>query len=512
MPKRKRTDNGDSGRHNAVQILAEEDMSMSKRVKYGIETLGNMVWKTTATHGAWCGQGWSDNKAQDSVVGYSTAVDRLDQTCKEHDIGIAKGEDRDELDNTFIRANVGKGIKAQIAATAVYAEQKRRHIMGKSPTMRTQNRKDRMITPYRSRTNTVGLGVSPNGEPLGLGYRPPDQVNRAINFDNMQVATLPPQQRATVANTMSGGQGEEVPVMPVPRSISKIHPDYFTVRLPYFFRATFGNASVPHVNANPLCFVRLNSIYDCIKQNNAFYDYKNMPYTARATAALTATAANNVVADAISTGTTAQTGATNPGATDSGGGGPQGRNIWQAHFKYYRVLRSDVKITFVNKNPGSHATDITTSSPFVGTFCVGYELVDEDGQLSNNGEMFMMTKNAERSLLGPAEVGAYVSGNPFITNPSVTSMQHTYVPEAWDYHVEGKGAGETRWTAIGSNPALDHLLAVRCMHLADEFTGSSGGYDKMIGLMIQVEYEVQFMECLDSFYKTQYRPVDTTNT
>ena len=120
MPKRKRAYWDDDSKQIKKEKIDKAEPGYFDDAYYGI-----------ATHGAWCGSGWSDNDRQNSVVGFSTAVDALDQTCKEHDIGIAKGEDRDTLDNEFIKKNRWKGVKSHIAAAAVRAEKHRRHIMGK---------------------------------------------------------------------------------------------------------------------------------------------------------------------------------------------------------------------------------------------------------------------------------------------------------------------------------------------------------------------------------------------
>jgi len=75
-------------------------------------------------HGYYCGPGWSDGKWQNSVCGHSTAIDALDQTCKEHDCsykthGPSKGADFDFAAKNF---GVSKGFKASAAAIGVGAK------------------------------------------------------------------------------------------------------------------------------------------------------------------------------------------------------------------------------------------------------------------------------------------------------------------------------------------------------------------------------------------------------
>lgn len=313
------------------------------------------------------------------------------------------------------------------------------------------------------------------------------------------------------------GADGEVPIAPIPRAISKIHPDHFNIRLPYTKFLIINNGAALYSNITPMCLIRLNSIYDCLRNattgNTYPVHYDNSTTTAGfAGVGATDTTAGKLADPVANVVTQAQT------ADADADEGPQGRNIWQAHFKYYRVLRSDVKLTFLNKNcdqvyqsySGTEALSTISSTPgdincFHNAYAVGFELIDEDAQISNNAQMFMMTKNAERTILPAAELARInfsTSSNAFCVpkRPVATVMQYTYNPDTWKYHVEQQGV-ETRWTAVGANPALDHLLAVRMFHL--DSTAQNYDYN-MLGVMVQIEYEVQFMECLDSFYKTQY--------
>lgn len=245
--------------------------------------------------------------------------------------------------------------------------------------------------------------------------------------------------------------GEDVPVIPPPRKISKIHPDYFTIELPFaLIHQVESTATFPHANIKPVATVRLNSIYDPIAN--------------------------------VRSGT----GGTDPQITSNAQ--PQGRNVWAPHFKYYRVLRSDVKVTIINASLiGSGAF------PLFHSFVCGYEIADEDAVLSNNATAFLTTKHAKRAILPPAtRAGA--------SNMKANSAQvftFTYFPENWDYHVEGTGA-EERWTPIAENPNIDHHLNVRLFHM-DATNAPTGN----ISMIVQVSYKVQFREAIDSFFKTQ---------
>jgi hypothetical protein len=182
---------------------------------------------------------------------------------------------------------------------------------------------------------------------------------------------------------------------------------------------------------------------------------------------------------------------------------PQGRDIWASHFKYYRVLHASFKLTFITDAKTDPDQD---KRPEHNSFLVGYELTDEDGEISDNMEMFMLTKHAKRQVLKPCMTNHYWNGTTTRStyqNPSTTSLTYVYNPNSWDYHVEEQGS-EERWTPIKQNPSIDHELNVRCMHM-DASTAPTGN----ISLFITCNYTVQFREATDSFFKTRSTAVAT---
>jgi hypothetical protein len=256
-----------------------------------------------------------------------------------------------------------------------------------------------------------------------------------------------------------GTDGDEVPVMPPPKRISKMHPDYFTITLPYMTKQyTSLEPQIAYNYAAPFCVIRLNSIYDPLKGKGF-------------------------------------TGAAILKDDDSQ---PQGREIWASHFKFYRVLKTYVKLTFINSRYRNEASDV-----FRDSYAVGYELVDEDAAISNNADMFMMTKRAKRAILGPAPSTTTYNGVAVFRESngmSSTTMEYVYTPDNWNFHVEELGS-EERWTPINQNPAIDHDMAIRILHMSNslpEPTGQGNG----IGVLVQLSFEVQFREPVDAFYKT----------
>lgn len=265
-------------------------------------------------------------------------------------------------------------------------------------------------------------------------------------------------------------EGDEVPIVPPPRKMAKIHPDYFSINLPYCFREdSFNLNTFVYNNRTPLMTIRLNSIYDPLKAIRTGNDTEGNPLT-------------------------------NPNQQSNRQ--PAGRDIWAAHFKYYRVLGASVKVTLVQNGRAPTQTE----SPFQNSFMFGYELTDEDGQISDRVETFCTTKNAERMMLGSATNVTYHNGVAAVvdsTNVRAAQFVYKYNPAEWNYHVEEK-SGEERWTPISQNPGIDHELQVRLFHLNDLFGPSGLG-----AVLVQINYQVQFREALDSFYKADDTTVAT---
>ena len=138
--------------------------------------------------------------------------------------------------------------------------------------------------------------------------RPREEPNQTpnkrkkISFDN-----LPNQEQGMPRGTGKftkpgtgnvGATNDEVDVVPIPKQVSKIHNDYFTIQLPIAYHAYISGATNGGIGSVQ---VNLNTI--------------NTPF--------------------ISFGATADY---------------RGRNQWASVFQYYRVLRNDLKMTWYNAN------------------------------------------------------------------------------------------------------------------------------------------------------------------
>jgi hypothetical protein len=267
-------------------------------------------------------------------------------------------------------------------------------------------------------------------------------------------------------------------VIPPPRKIAKTHPDYFTINLPVCIRIdNLGVALLTYNNTQPVFTIRLNSIYDSLKQTRTGNDFEG-------------TDLGDPMQDRDIQ--------------------PKGRDIWAAHFKYYRVLKSEFDISIDSTVLAASQTSSDQESPWAGKFCWGYELTDEDGQISNNVDAFLTTKMAKRKMLQPAKAYkmSYWNGTAATTvdrNMGVShdAVSYTYHPATWRHHVEEAGV-EERWTPINQNPGIDHELHMRMFHM------NQGTPNGRISILITGYYTVQFRETLDSFFK-DYDVTDAKN-
>jgi hypothetical protein len=348
---------------------------------------------------------------------------------------------------------IKEGQAAYAAGDEIITEGKK--VVGSFGRKRTGSGSSKHFT--RRNINHSDHGAPNSGETrAGTRYRPPREPSQSNLHRSINTG-----QHMPITGKRQGTDGDEVQVMPPPKKVPKIHPDYFTIQLPYVQRlSTSTEANFTYNTAAPFAIIRLNSIYDPLKETHS--------------------GAGNPLAEADLQ--------------------PHGRHIWDTHFKFYRVLKTFVKLTFVTNRVVLTAN---SSRPWNEFYAIGYELIDEDAPVSDDVDMFLMTKHAKRDIMGPSRKllsfdSAGASVNQLSAGTTSKSMTYVYTPEAWDYHVEEKGS-EERWTKIGSNPAIDHDLAIRIMHLDKQTpTGQTGS----VGCFIQITYEVQFREGTDSFLKT----------
>lgn len=262
---------------------------------------------------------------------------------------------------------------------------------------------------------------------------------------------------------MQGHDDHEVPVIPPPRKVAKIHPDYFTVDLPFCIRLNdIDIAGFTRVNSEPVFTLRMNSVYDPFKQIRT------------------------------------PAGLTNPDQDSDVQ--PQGRDVWAAHFKYYRVLNAKFSARITSTVAGITQQSSGTISPWNHSFAYGYELTDEDQTISTTLEAFMVTKRAKRKILEPATrrtiYAGGVEGSVVHYNHGLAhgGIEYDYNPSSWVHHVEEAGV-EERWTPVNNNPGIDHELNFRLFHMNDVAPAGR------MAIMVTGYYRVQFREAIDATFK-----------
>lgn len=221
----------------------------------------------------------------------------------------------------------------------------------------------------------------------------------------------------TDGNSSVPNSGDDIKVMPPPLKIAKAIPDYTTLKFTYM---DYVDLAVTTSNDDTMkrVFLRLNSLFDPVHTD-----------TATATTRDVATANEHK---------------------------PYGREIWENIYKYYRVLESDVNLTFISGR--IHNTDF---SP-LNAILVGYSPTDDTADAKNYNDWRTMVegKHTKNTLLSNGHFNGTNYGFVNPTGlPTATTMSFHYSPETWDYHVE-PNAEDERWTAMGANPAISHELMV----------------------------------------------------
>lgn len=236
------------------------------------------------------------------------------------------------------------------------------------------------------------------------------------------------------------GRGEEIPVIPPPKRISKIVPDYFTVDLPYYSIIQLNSSNT---GAAAEIDLRMNSIYDPIVGGTK----------------------NNQ---------------------------PQGRDQWALTFQFYRVLKSQIKLTLLTTE-----VQQTQDRPSTSTWVFAYELDEQSGNTSTSVDALLTTKHAKRTMISvaPQTSNAGASTEFYASHPNMAVLQHTYTPGTWDHHVQELGLSE-RWTPIAENPAYFHNMAIRLIGLDGQAIT-----DNRWELMVQINYTVQFREARHQLLK-----------
>ena len=206
-----------------------------------------------------------------------------------------------------------------------------------------------------------------------------------------------------------------------------MHPDYFTVDLPFFW-------------------THYITITDATKISELFINL-NSPYNPIITAGV-----------------------------DRSDHQPAGRDTWSNIYDFYRVLESDtnIKFSYLHGYFGSNEPTGGGGAPYeVGIvpnhILTGYTITDDVTAKPANYHEFVESKHTKVMQLHPTNYDIISSTASAVADPSevnrlmcnggTNSCSFHYAPENWDYHVTQTGV-EERWTPVDSSPEFKHYLGI----------------------------------------------------
>jgi len=248
--------------------------------------------------------------------------------------------------------------------------------------------------------------------------------------------------------TDKGTNGDEVAVVPIPRRLAKSHPDYFSIKLPWYERTNMGIAGGANKDVYTL---RMNSIWD-------------------------------------------------PNKTFSGTHQPLGRDTWAAIYQYYHVIAADITLTFKYER-----SEVNNDADEVyPTLLVGYQISDDDSEIFDNGQAFVEGKHSKAVLLEPTTVIGRTDASIFTNytryEGGSVSMQFHYRPEEWDYHIQSLGS-EERWTPIAENPAFNHYI-MPSIYYGNNQANAPANTQFRVSCFAHISYTVQFREVFSLLKKS----------
>lgn len=420
------------------------------------------------SHGDFVGPGWSDGKAQESVAGYATARDAFDQTAKDHDRAYANKGNLHEADIEFAKQNIGQGATRTIAGLAVGAQGIARAVGG------TDKKRFRGtdITPNPNKKPKTDGNITGKKRPavtsIGKG------LNKKLFTNPDPDSPDDPASLSKMPTPAAHNNGDDVPVVPPPAKIAKHVPDYTTTIMTYFDYVDLENTAA---NTETLAkhFIRLNSIYDV---------------TPSAAGTAVTTDVDGLLAHA-----------------------PAGRAPWESIYKYYRVLSTDVSLTFMNNSTINYNTAGVVDYMKCAKI-VGYQPVEGTGANEQVSQWYhwVEKKHTRTELMNPG----YIDLDTVATNvnlvsvtkglPQVVKMEYHYEPAKWDYHVTDNAEDE-RWTLLTTAPIISRNLCIMAGSVCPPPAASDYRTNYSIRCYYHIKYTVQLRELKDDLlFATSTRP------
>jgi hypothetical protein len=284
----------------------------------------------------------------------------------------------------------------------------------------------------------------------------PDQSNKKRSSDT--ILSDRPSKRPHLLDTVrimsdrthKGPGTNEDPVIPPPKKISNVAPDYFTFKGRVVIYKQYSLSTVDRstgVNSNTAKLyqevrIRLNSPADI-----------NLDLT----------------------------------SGDESNKELNGFDKWKTFYSHYRVLRTNVRVTFMRRE-GITADKDTAGSTDLGGWSipviVGF-VCDPSARLSI----------ADTKDYRPLLAGKHIA-HDYLGKGGRTSFTYSYTPESWDQSIE-RVAEDGIWTPTSKNPSSNDLLHIFCMPASTYCAGD-------VQAFIEVEQEVQMKQYTDTFLNDIY--------
>ena len=232
----------------------------------------------------------------------------------------------------------------------------------------------------------------------------PNPKKRKTGDINVHRRILPSQPTTMATQETTINHTDEVPVMPIPRRVSKIAPDYFNIELPFCETITLNTGSG---GGNIASVAGKN--YIIVNQLNSILAGSSLK--------------------------------------------SRGVDSWTNIYDYYRVTQCDIKVTmFIRSQDTNFKTgnDTTTSTSGTGicmrepnnVYMAGFHLSD-----SSSSSDWTTYRD-----FGEAKQGGFRLLHGSSSEPCFTTLQYTFRPQDWDLHVTESGL-EERWTPVAAAPA-----------------------------------------------------------
>lgn len=254
-------------------------------------------------------------------------------------------------------------------------------------------------------------------------------INSGININK---------QSSTMSDKL---QAEEIPIAPIPKALSSIVPDYFTIRM-------------PARTVDTLSVIKGTSTYDSMRIT---LNDLNSPFS------------NATTIDYL------------------------GTSQWKSFFQFYKIVENRITVTFHNTTADN--TDFVKTNDYITEFNarVGFELTDSSSARLITSRQQAEGKHNITTVIKPAGAG---------NGSDSYEMTYIYRPDEFikqNSHISQNDEGD-RWTAISTAPPHSHYCHVGITENIGNIITT--GSILRVNVDVKAEVVVQFREVTDSILTT----------